>query len=258
MMSDKNTSYEEAQSLIALSSPANINKYFQIYITEVLHLSSTSAHNYLRSLKKLSECMKQLELIKDSIYEIGSIEQLDSIWKDLKDDKTFSALNSRGHRMYSAGFSRYRDFASGVLFKGMVDSDIHKLDIPMVCESPVMMEYKVWKRSGILRSQTVALADYKCDMDCNHSTFITASNNKPYMEAHHIIPIRLQGSFKNSLDVYANLVSLCPLCHRKIHLGIMEERRQMIDTLYERRMTRLANCGLSIGKIEFEDMILAL
>jgi 5-methylcytosine-specific restriction protein A len=78
------------------------------------------------------------------------------------------------------------------------------------------------------------------------------------MEAHHIIPLRLQENFAKSLDVYANLVSLCPICHRKIHLGIIEERRLMIDEIYEIRKERLAKCGFVLGKEEFEDMVLSI
>ena len=248
--------YEEYQKLLAFSSPSNIKKYFQLYITDVLNLSSTSANNYLRSLKKLSEYMKLMGLVKESIYEIGSIEQLDSIWEMLKENSDFRSLNSRGHRMYSAGFNRYRDFAAGILFNKLVDSDVCKLDTPMASEKPVIMEYKIWKRSGILRTQTIVLADYKCAMDHRHTTFKAANSNKPYMEAHHIIPLKLQEHFGNSLDIYANLVSLCPICHRKIHLGIIEDRIQMIDKIYEKRKERLANCGLSFGKEEFEDLIL--
>ena len=55
----------------------------------------------------------------------------------------------------------------------------------------------------------------------------------------------------------ANLISLCPICHHKIHLGLRDDRRCMVDELYEKRKERLVNCGFILGKEEFEDIILS-
>lgn len=76
------------------------------------------------------------------------------------------------------------------------------------------------------------------------------------MESHHAIPIHLQGRFPYSLDVYANLICLCPVCHRKIHYGLRDERREMLYEIYEKRHERMAHSGLEIGKEEFADLIL--
>lgn len=80
--------------------------------------------------------------------------------------------------------------------------------------------------------------------------------HKPYMESHHAITIHLQGRFPYSLDVYANLICLCPVCHRKIHYGLRDERREMLYEIYEKRHERMAHSGLKIGKEEFADLIL--
>ena len=249
---------ETNQAPMAISSPANIKEYFSRYILEVKNLSSGSEYNYQRGLKKVSQCMKELGLVEESIYEIGTIEELESKWNKLKANPEFIEMDRTGHRMYSSGFRCYYKFATGDMFKEHSSIDVQTLDTPMALEKPVKVEYKIWKRSGIMRTQTVALADYNCDIDHSHVTFIAASTGKPYMEAHHIIPLRLQENFAKSLDVYANLVSLCPICHRKIHLGIIEERRLMIDEIYEIRKERLAKCGFVLGKEEFEDMVLSV
>ena len=76
------------------------------------------------------------------------------------------------------------------------------------------------------------------------------------MESHHTIPIHLQSRFSYSLDVYANLICLCPVCHRKIHYGLRDERREMLYEIYEKRRERLAHSGLVMGKEEFADLIL--
>ena len=243
---------------VAISSPENIREYFSRYILEVKKLSSGSVYNYQRGLKKVSHFMKEMGLVEESIYEIGTIEELDFAWKRLKADSQFSDMDKSGHRMFSSGFNCYRKFATGELFHEYSSVDVKNLDKPMKLETPIKVEYKLWKRSGIMRTQTVALANFTCDIDHSHDTFIAVSTGHPYMEAHHIIPIKLQERFSSSLDVYANLISLCPLCHRKIHLGIREERRLMIDGIYENRKDRLAKCGFVFGKEEFEDLVLGV
>ena len=84
------------------------------------------------------------------------------------------------------------------------------------------------------------------------------SNHRPYMEVHHILPMSLQGQFEHSLDIYANIICLCPICHRQLHAGLIAERRDIIDHLYEERRDRLVKSGIELGKEEFERMILPL
>ncbi|MCR5559435.1 MAG: HNH endonuclease, partial [Schwartzia sp.] len=200
--------------------------------------------------------LKKLELIKNDIYEVGSLEQLDFIWELLKKDKDFCEFNQRGHRMYSVGYKRYHEFIAGQDFSKYRER-LSQLDVPMLSTNPTTIEYKVWKRSGILRTQVIAGTNYTCEMDANHASFLAESTHKPYMEAHHVIPLHLQENFENSLDVYANIICLCPICHRKIHFGIIEERRDMVDEIFENRKERLLNSGFELSKSEFERIVLA-
>ena len=71
------------------------------------------------------------------------------------------------------------------------------------------------------------------------------------MEGHHAIPMRFQKSFEWNLDVYANIICLCPICHRKIHFGMKKERTKMIHQIYEERSERLKNSGISLGRDDF-------
>lgn len=249
--------YDEDPQTLAFASTENIHEYFRRYIVDVIGNSENTYYKYKRGLKRISEYMKEMGLVKDSIYELGSIEQLDFAWEMLNKNADFVGLDTRGHRMYSAGYRHYHKFAVGEIFGRLTEREIVKMDTPVVCEKPVVMEYKIWKRSGILRTQTVELAGYQCEIDHGHNTFVAESTNKQYMEAHHIIPLQHQEKFKNSLDVYANLISLCPICHRKIHLGLRDDRRCMVDELYEKRKERLVNCGFILGKEEFEDIVLS-
>jgi 5-methylcytosine-specific restriction protein A len=46
--------------------------------------------------------------------------------------------------------------------------------------------------------------------------------------------------------VECNINSLCPNCHKLIHLAVLDEKKQLIATLYELRKDRLAKAGLRI------------
>ena len=69
----------------------------------------------------------------------------------------------------------------------------------------------------------------------------------PYMEPHRLIPLSEQSRFSVSLDVEANIVSLCSNCHNCVHYGIDEERLLILKQLYECRRDRLAKCGINIS-----------
>lgn len=71
------------------------------------------------------------------------------------------------------------------------------------------------------------------------------------MEGHHIIPMKKQESFNTSLDVYANIVCLCPTCHRLLHFGRERDKKPVLDKLYFERSERLANSGIKISHEEF-------
>ena len=78
-----------------------------------------------------------------------------------------------------------------------------------------------------------------------HETFIKP-NGKPYMEAHHLIPVVKQYRFKKKLDTIANIVPVCPLCHRKLHHGRKSDVRKMLDTLLTMRKDALKQSGLEV------------
>jgi 5-methylcytosine-specific restriction enzyme A len=56
------------------------------------------------------------------------------------------------------------------------------------------------------------------------------------MECHHIIPISSQKDFPNKkLDNIFNLISLCPICHRRIHYASNNERFTIFQKMYKVR-----------------------
>lgn len=115
---------------------------------------------------------------------------------------------------------------------GKIDSETHK-----------------FKRNEQLAKNALARAQYKCSIDSNHSSFETKNGNQ-YMEAHHLIPLSKQDDFEYSLDVDANVVCLCPNCHKKLHYG--KDVEDMLKALYEDRKDKLLSSGIEIN---FEDLL---
>jgi len=110
-------------------------------------------------------------------------------------------------------------------------------------------------KSGYTRRPAVAaealqLAKFKCEIDPSHQTFTSHPTGKPYVEAHHLIPFSLQGGYPVSLDVTANIIALCPTCHRRLHHGSIGMKKTDILSLLTDRKERLSEKQLKISKLE--------
>jgi len=62
------------------------------------------------------------------------------------------------------------------------------------------------------RVYTLILSEGFCQL-CNNQAPFLDSNGRPYLEAHHIVPLA-----DNGPDELTNMVALCPNCHRKMHV----------------------------------------
>lgn len=100
---------------------------------------------------------------------------------------------------------------------------------------------KVPARNRVKAEYALARADYKCEVG-DHKTFLRKKNLLPYTEPHHLIPLQYDKQFEHSLDVEANIVSLCSNCHNRIHYGASIEK--MIRQLWEQRKDELKAAGL--------------
>lgn len=107
-----------------------------------------------------------------------------------------------------------------------------------------------YQRDASVAGFALANADYKCEIDPSHQTFTAQVGKKPYLEAHHLIPFSNQRSFTVSLDVMANVVALCPNCHRLLHHGTQKEKAKYIRTLLAKRADRLEVKELSISSAD--------
>ena len=66
------------------------------------------------------------------------------------------------------------------------------------------------------------------------------------MEAHHLIPMGKQGDFEYDIDVPENIMSLCPNCHREIHLSEDIAKGNILKEAYDRKRHQLPERGINI------------
>jgi 5-methylcytosine-specific restriction protein A len=92
---------------------------------------------------------------------------------------------------------------------------------------------EVYSRNPIVAITKIRQANYTCEINSSHQTFISLATKMPYVEAHHFIPMKYQSLFEESLDVLENIICLCPNCHRGIHLATVDYKIKLINHLYK-------------------------
>lgn len=95
-------------------------------------------------------------------------------------------------------------------------------------------------------------AGHLCEVDNRHPGFIRKSDGTNYTEPHHLIPMCMQRFFENSLDVEANIVSLCSNCHNLLHYG--KDKVEILKQLYDLRKKELKEAGIEISFNDLLDM----
>ena len=93
----------------------------------------------------------------------------------------------------------------------------------------------IYRRDPKIAKVRFVLANYRCEVDPRHKLFTARSENVPYLESHHLLPMKYQKNFPDSLDVPNTLAALCPYCHRLIHHATVNETRPVLDALFSNR-----------------------
>ena len=92
-----------------------------------------------------------------------------------------------------------------------------------------------WVRDPQIAKKRMEESGYKCEYDATHSLFTARKTGKPYLEAHHLIPISFQPHFSGkSLDAFPNVFCLCPYCHSAVHHADIQNVRDMLDKLSQK------------------------
>lgn len=229
--------------------------YYIKYLKNIRKVSDSTVKHYQEALRYISKYLIQKEKLSQNIYEIQDIGELEIVKTFLYNDPDFIDLDKRGHQMYSAGFNNYYRFASGQGFTN-IRQQIGVMDMEVPAAQKKTSKMETWTRSTIIKIQSIEAAGYQCEVNPEHHTFTAKSSGQPYMEGHHALPIRLQEKFDTSLDVYANIVCLCPICHRLLHYGVDSEKTSVVDRIYYDRADRLASSGIKISRLDFGRLVI--
>lgn len=101
-----------------------------------------------------------------------------------------------------------------------------------------------YKTQRKIRDQVIENYNYLCDChDQKHFYFESSDSFNNYVEGHHVIPMNRQGDYWNdkkvNLDVFSNIVPLCPNCHSQIHLGSRRARLDILSEIFIRNEAKL-------------------
>jgi len=98
-----------------------------------------------------------------------------------------------------------------------------------------------------ISKNALEIAEYKCEINKDHNTFLNKKSKMQYMEAHHLIPMSKQDEFDCNIDVPENVLCLCPNCHRKIHLAEDVSKKEILKQAFEKRKQQLPQREIFIG-----------
>ncbi|MNC33238.1 hypothetical protein D3C75_816230 [compost metagenome] len=240
---------------------------FSKWLQENTSLSLNSIEKYTRAIHKNSEELKKHNILEyESLFEIKDPVIIEKMKTQYLSISELREKDDRGNRMYSSAFNYLKQFVNANNIWSYVqelkkqeieyEETVLKLHptskqdlVDKKQEKPTFKtfnQYKLWARNPKLAAETVAAANYLCEVDNNHVHFTSKFNNQNYVEAHHIIPIQFQDRYEFSLDVYANIISLCLVCHKILHYGCFDDKKVLLDKLYYIRQNRLRESGISL------------
>lgn len=103
-----------------------------------------------------------------------------------------------------------------------------------------------WLRDRNISYTAILSANFKCENNREHKTFISDKTREQFVEAHHLIPMQFQDDFNLSLDVPENIISLCPNCHRAFHHADNETKKELVLKFHKNRDHKLTIRGIAI------------
>jgi 5-methylcytosine-specific restriction protein A len=214
--------------------------------------SKTTAYKYSRAIYTISNELFNYNLLECDIYIIDDIDIINNLLGMYLSVPEFEQKDIRGNRMYSNAIKRYVDFYNNInnvyeIGENIENYDSENHDKPKTKPNTIATTtIERIKRDSVVSGNAIIKANHHCEYDVNHCFFISKATGDNYVEAHHLIPMKAHNDFSNSLDVEANVISLCVICHKVLHHGKLEDKVDIIKKLYNDRAERLKSCNIGI------------
>lgn len=212
--------YNDVKFTVLLNSLGIVIKDEDVY-----KLSEYTSNNYLEQIKHLSIYNKEPELV------LTLREEYDESLAYIIDEPLLTDIDQ------NKIIESYAYDITGEKFK------LQNNRIPIPIKVGNRFKYKTNPR---ISKTALEIANHICMGDHNHLTFISKLG-KPFMEAHHLIPMSAQKDFSINLDRIENIVSICPICHSAIHLGDDATRLELLKKLYDLKEKELKSVGINIS-----------
>lgn len=233
--------------------------------------SSGKAHSYRDYLVRLFLLVEDFSKIKiDNPASADAFRLLEN----LKNIDGYKEYNKKESRFPNAALNYYISFVSQILMDQETEIDnlsdqlidskqntfknsdifIEKdIENPEIRPEPIIVNnIKRYRRNLLEVRKAKKFASYICEYDNNHVTFLNNYDNKPYIEAHHLIPMATQGLFQYNIDFADNIICLCPNCHRRIHYGVKSDKSEMVQKFYKERHEKIEAYNVDIKYNDLE------
>ena len=237
---------------------------FADWLKTYANIKPYSIGRYSKAIGTISSELGDYGLQRINLFNLTETAFIDTILSNPE----FKKKNEKGHRMYSVALNHFKKYIEyfydselqAELFKEEQEFEKYLTENPAnvsrgnIEDKPKdkpnhksINNRKVWNRNPKYATEAVADAYYLCEIDNQHKHFISKFNGKNYVEAHHLIPMQYQEQFDISLDIHANIVSICLVCHKKIHFGMFEDKKEILEKLFNSRRERLIKSGINIS-----------
>lgn len=182
-----------------------------------------------------------------------------------------SVMERDPKRMYSSAVSNYIKFKAYEMEKVFLLEDPrynHSIEeeLSSLSESETIVEKvapvqpaalkdesrMVYHRDIKLAANAIRASNYLYEINPKHQYFVSRATQHNYVEAHHIVPISTQALFDYGLDNVANIACLCPVCHRKVHYGIDQDRLMLLEVLWENKQEAIKLSGI---ELDYKDLV---
>ena len=219
----------------------------------------STINSYASAIVTISRELTERSMSNIDIYKILDSADIDKIKEIYLQIDDLREKDKRCNRRYTSSLIWYKNYLDG-------DINLNNLVRDILDESSIVYEKKPrgefiinegtkqWKRDRSVVDRSIEFSNNKCEYDDKHEYFISNKSRKNYVEGHHLISMKYQDNFEYSLDVEANVVSLCVVCHKILHYGMKKDKIEIISKLYELRKKSLALSGLEISLEELIDL----
>lgn len=171
----------------------------RIYKTRGIYDRGTIKTGALLALE--NTLLMEAGMSRDEIQTLVEIEE--------KKDKIATVIHSN--------ISDYYKTLDEEVQKSRSDQISRRARLKVAPSKPDILEitHTVFKRNPDVIAEVLERAQGFCERCKKIAPFIRKSDNTPYLEVHHLIPLAQDGE-----DTVENAIALCPNCHREMHYGI--------------------------------------